>query len=102
MGGEFDAEGFHDAKEGGESGIASRGEGFVEGFARDAGLAGELGHSHGARDVAKGRCDQGRVAILEGGFEISGDGLRAAEILRGVPRGGSKSHFEPPLQAALP
>jgi hypothetical protein len=45
-------------------------------------VAGELSHSHGAREIAKG------------GFEIGGGGLGAIEILRGVPEICLKSHFE--------
>jgi hypothetical protein len=74
-------ESLHYAEKGGEPWIAGRRQGFVEGFARDAGLRGKLGHSNGARDIAECGCDESGVAILEGGFEIGGDGLRIVEIL---------------------
>ena len=68
-GSELDAESLHDAKKSGEPGIASGRERFVECLARDAGLAGERGHSDGVGDVAQGGGDQGGVAVFEGGLE---------------------------------
>ena len=63
MGRELDSKSLHDAEKSGEPGIAGGGQGFVEGFARNASLAGELGHSNGAGDIAEGRRDEGRIAI---------------------------------------
>ena len=57
VGGQLDSESFHDAEKGVEPGIAGGREGFVKGLACNAGLTGELRHSHGAGDVAEGGRD---------------------------------------------
>lgn len=100
VGSELDAQGLHDAEPPavGPTAIGrerDRREGCSRGFARDAGAAGELAHSDGARDVAEGGRDKSGVAVLEGGFEIGGDGLGTVEVFGGVPEGGFKWHFEP-------
>ena len=96
VGSEFDAESLYHAEPpaAGASGLR-RGQSSVESLARDSGLAGELGHSHGARNIAECGCDQRWVAVLEGGFKIGGDAAGRGHVLGGVPECGFMSHFEP-------
>ncbi len=83
---ELDAESFDDAEKRGEPRVAAGGQSFIKGFACDTGLAGELSHAHGASDVGECGRNQCRIAVLEGGSEISGDGLGLSRYALGSQR----------------
>ncbi len=51
----LEAQRFHDSR---ELGIASAGEGFVQTFSSEAGVAGYLGHALGAGDIVESGANQ--------------------------------------------
>jgi hypothetical protein len=55
------------------------------GFASEARVASDLGNAFGAGDVSQGGCHQGRVAFLQGGFQIGHHVLVVFEMLGRIP-----------------
>lgn len=84
---EAHAEGGADSGNGLEAWCAVGPQSFVEGFARDAGGFGDLGHAASAGDLAQRRCEQSGVVRFEDVGEVSGDGGLAVEVGRGPELG---------------
>lgn len=82
------AEGAHDLEDGSELGAFGSGEGPVEVFAGEAGLARDVRHAFGSGDGVQGEHDRLRIAVrlLDHGFEIQGALFRRGEVVGCVIR----------------